>query len=119
MEGEMASLMKSLAIAATTAVALSVTPVYAQPLPQQETVELTMEQRHVIKEIILKDLKIAPQTAEVPTQIGQPVPTGVPLQPIPVEVSAKIPQIKSHSFIVKNDTVLIVDPKDNKIAAKV
>jgi hypothetical protein len=119
MEGEMASLMKSLAIAATTAVALSVTPVYAQPLPQQETVELTMEQRHVIKEIILKDLKIAPQTAEVPTQIGQPVPTGVPLQPIPVEVSAKIPQIKSHSFIVKNDTVLIIDPKDNKIAAKV
>jgi hypothetical protein len=119
MECDMASLRKSLAIAALTAVTLAILPVGAQPLPQQEKIDLTMEQRHVIKEIILKDMKIAPQTAEVPTQVGQAVPTGVPLQPIPVEVSAKIPQLKAHSFIVKDDTVLIVDPKDNKIAAKV
>jgi hypothetical protein len=101
------------------AVALAAAPVRAQTLPPQEKVELTMEQRHIIKEIILKDMKIAPQTAEVPTQVGQAVPSGVPLQPVPVEVSAKIPQLKAHSFIVKDDTVLIVDPKDNKIAAKV
>lgn len=115
----MASRTRSFAITAAAAVALSAMPVYAQMLPPQEKVDLTMEQRHIVKEIILKDLKVAPQTAEVPTQVGQAVPTGVPLQPIPVEVSAKIPQLKSHSFIVKNDAVLIVDPKDNKIAAKV
>jgi hypothetical protein len=38
---------------------------------------------------------------------------------MPVEVSAKVPQVKSHSFIVKDDKVVIVDPKDNKIAALV
>jgi hypothetical protein len=111
--------MRSLTLAAATAVALAAMPVGAQTARQQETVDLTMEQRHIIKEIILKDMKIAPQTAEVPTQVGQAVPSGVPLQPIPVEVSAKIPQLKAHSFIVKNEAVLIVDPKDNKIAAKV
>jgi hypothetical protein len=115
----MASLIKSSVIATAIALALAATPVRAQTLPPQEKVELTMEQRHIIKEIILKDMKIAPQTAEVPTQVGQAVPSGVPLQPVPVEVSAKIPQLKAHSFIVKDDTVLIVDPKDNKIAAKV
>jgi hypothetical protein len=119
MEDEMASRTRLLAIAAAAAMTLATAPVRAQTMPPQEKVDLTMEQRHIIKEIIIKDMKVAPQTAEVPTQVGQAVPTGVPLQPIPVEVSAKIPQLKAHSFIVKNDAVLIVDPKDNKIAAKV
>ena len=100
-------------------------PVEAQMPPQNQvekgadTVNLTMEQRHVIKEIILKDLKTAPQAVNAPMSVGATVPSGIPLQPIPVEVSAKIPQLKTHSFLVKNDTVIIVDPKDNKVAALV
>ncbi len=82
-------------------------------------VNLSMEQRHVIKEIILKDLKVAPVTASVPTNIGDTIPAGVPLQPIPVEVASKVPQMKTHSFIVKDDAVLIVDPNNNTIAEKV
>jgi hypothetical protein len=89
---------------------------------QPDTVHLTMEQRHIIKEIIIKDMKITEpqdQAAKVPTQVGDIVPTGIPLQPMPVEVSAKIPQLKTHSFLVKNDTIVIIDPKDNKVAALV
>jgi hypothetical protein len=85
----------------------------------QETVNLTMEQKHIIKEIIIKDLKVEPQQAGVPTEVGRTVPSGIPLQPMPVEVSAKVPQLKSHSFLVKDDKVIIIDPKDNKIAALV
>jgi len=55
----------------------------------------------------------------VPTQVGDTVPPGIPLQPIPVEVSAKVPQLKTHSFVVKGDKVVIIDPKDNKVAALV
>jgi len=55
----------------------------------------------------------------VPTKVGDTVPTGIPLQPIPVEVSAKVPQLKSHSFLIKDDKVVIIDPKDNKVAALV
>jgi membrane-bound ClpP family serine protease len=116
-------------VAVLGAVLVIAVPVEAQiPAPgsqsQQtaETVNLTMEDRHVIKEIILKDLKISPpqdQIAKVPTKVGEVVPQGIPLQPMPVEVSAKVPQVKSHSFLVKDDKVVIVDPKDNKVAALV
>jgi Protein of unknown function (DUF1236) len=111
-------------IAVTSAVLTLALPVDAQMIPNQvekgvDTVNLTMEQRHIIKEIILKDLKTAPQAVNAPMSVGATVPSGIPLQPIPVEVSAKIPQLKTHSFLVKNDTVIIVDPKDNKVAALV
>jgi hypothetical protein len=76
-----------------------------------------MEQKHIIKEIILKDLKVQSQSGNVPTGVGDTVPSGIPLQPMPVEVAAKIPQVKTHSFVVKDDKVVIVDPKDNKVAA--
>ena len=112
----------------TAAVLTLVLPVEAQVpstapvVKPADTVNLTMEQRHIIKEIIIKDMKtIEPQdqAAKVPTQVGETVPSGIPLQPIPVEVSAKIPQIKAHSFLVKDDKVVIIDPKDNKVAALV
>jgi hypothetical protein len=112
----------------TAAVLTLVLPVEAQvpstapAVKPAETINLTMEQRHVIKEIIIKDMKTAEpqdQAGKVPTQVGETVPSGIPLQPIPVEVSAKIPQIKAHSFLVKNDKVVIIDPKDNKVAALV
>jgi len=94
----------------------------AAPSQTAETVNLTMEQRHIIKEIVLKDMKIEPpqeqsQVAKVPTTVGEVVPSGIPLKPMPVEVSAKVPQVKSHSIVVKDDKILIVDPKDNRVAA--
>jgi hypothetical protein len=90
------------------------------PAPRPtETVNLTMEQRHIIREIVLKDLKTAPQTVEVNTSVGEVVPPAVLLQPVPVDVSAKVPQVRSHSFFVKDKSVIIVDPKDKRIAAVV
>jgi hypothetical protein len=92
----------------------------AAPSQSAETVNLTMEQRHIIKEIIVKEMKIDPpqeQGAKVPMTVGAVVPSGIPLKPMPVEVAAKVPQVKSHSFVVKDDKVLIIDPKDNRVAA--
>jgi len=112
-------------VAATAAILTVALPVEAQiptPNPVEQThdsVKLNMEQRHIIKEIILKELKTAPQAANAPTTVGATVPAGIALQPIPVEVSAKIPQLKTHSFLVKDDKVIIVDPKDNKVSALV
>jgi hypothetical protein len=96
-------------------------PSVAPEVKPQETVNLTMEQKHIIKEIIVKDMKTKPQdqVEKVPTKVGETVPAGIPLQPIPVEVSAKIPQIKTHSFVVRDDKVIIIDTKDNKVAALV
>jgi len=112
----------------TAAVLTLVLPVEAQVpstapvVKPADHVNLTMEQRHIIKEIIIKDMKATEpqdQAAKIPTGVGETVPSGIPLQPIPVEVSAKVPQLKSHSFLVKQDKVVIIDPKDNKVAALV
>src|ERR1700674_43004 len=79
-------------------------------------VDLTAEQRHVIKEIVLKDLNVPKTTAQVSLSVGALVPNGVNLQPFPPEIGQKVPQIKAHEFFVKDDSVVIVSPKDHTIA---
>jgi Protein of unknown function (DUF1236) len=82
--------------------------------PTQPKVNLTLEQRHVIKEIV-KDLKVRPAPAQQDISIGTEVPTAIDLQPMPADVSAKVPQIKSHLFFTKDNKVVLVEAKDRKI----
>jgi Protein of unknown function (DUF1236) len=79
-------------------------------------INLTMEQRHIIKEIVLKDLKPKKATTALPLAVGDAVPSGVEVQPFPAEISEKVPQVSSHTFFVKDDQVIVVSPKDNKIS---
>jgi hypothetical protein len=87
--------------------------------PRRETVttpklNLTLEQRHVIKEVI-KDMKVPPATTSV-HEIGDALPSDAAPQPMPADISRKVPQVKTHRFIVTAERILIVDPKDNKVA---
>jgi hypothetical protein len=74
---------------------------------------LTLEQRHTIREFV-KDMKA--DAADVKTEIGEPIPQGITPRPIPSEVGQKVPQVKSHRFFVTAQQIVIVDPKDNKVA---
>jgi hypothetical protein len=96
-------------------------PASAPVAMPEETVNLTMEQKHVIKEIIIKDMKTpaAPDAAQVDAKPGDASPQGVALQPMPVEVAAKVPQVRTHSYFVAGDKVVIVDPKDHKVSTVV
>ena len=76
---------------------------------------LTLEQRHVIKEI-MKDVKEKPPSAAAQPKIGEPVPADIKLHPMPAEVGKKVPQVKSHMFFLTVEQIVIVDPKDNHIA---
>ena len=88
-------------------------PPVAAAMPR---VNLSAEQRHVIKEIVLKDLNVSKTTAPVSLSIGAKVPSGVTLQSFPPEIGQKVPQIKAHEFFVKDESIVIVSPKDNTIA---
>jgi hypothetical protein len=90
------------------------TPAVPGAVPGPPRVNLTLEQRHVIKEII-KDLNISPAQQNVETAVGATVPATINLNPMPPVVAQKVPQVKSHLFFLKDDKVVIVDPKDNKI----
>jgi hypothetical protein len=74
---------------------------------------LTLEQRHTIKEFV-KDMKA--DAADVQAAIGEPIPPGVSPRPMPSDVSQKVPQVKSHRFFLTAQQIVIVDPKDNKVA---
>ena len=112
----MKRILITLITAAVTA-ALAV-PAYAQapsaPITTSK-VNITQEQRHIIKEII-KTLPVTSAASNVHISVGDVATPDAHAQPIPAEVAAKVPQIKSHLFFVKDGKIAIVDPKDNKIA---
>ena len=101
------------------AMLLAGAPAHAQLLTQGEVatprLKLTLEQEHVIKEFI-KDLKLDPPATAARAEVGDAVPQDTTLRPMPDELGRKVPQIKTHRFVYTPDRILIVDPKDNKVA---
>jgi hypothetical protein len=79
------------------------------------TVNLTVEQKHIVKELV-KELKVPPVAVDAPSGVGQVVPESVVAQPIPVEVAQRVPQIRSHAFFVKGDHIVLVNPKDRRVS---
>ena len=84
------------------------------PAAATQTINLTLENRHVIKEIV-KDLHVPNTAGEVSMTVGSEVPKSIVLQPMPAAIAEKVPQVKSHEFFVKNDKIALVDPKNHKI----
>jgi hypothetical protein len=54
------------------------------------------------------EVKHFAKAIEQPETIGDKVPENVELYPIPPEVAEKVPQVKSHMFFVKDDTIILV-----------
>jgi hypothetical protein len=109
------------AITAAIALMLSCAGAPAQVAPQQPQdvlaptpkLNLTLEQRHTIREFA-KDMKADAPDAKA--EVGEPIPQGITPRPMPSEVGQKVPQVKSHRFFLTAQQIVIVDPKDNKVA---
>jgi hypothetical protein len=84
--------------------------------PTPRTINLTAEQGFIIREIVLKDLHVPKAKPDAPEIIGDAVPQNIQLYPIPPEVAAKVPQVKSHLFFVKDDEIILVSPGDRHIS---
>jgi hypothetical protein len=82
--------------------------------PQPRTINLTQEQRFIIKENV-RDLALSKAAKDAPETIGDPVP--VVLHALPSEVGAKVPQVRSHMFFIKdgNNVIVLVSPTDRVI----
>jgi hypothetical protein len=86
------------------------------PVITKRTVNLNEEDRHTIREIVLKDRKVQKIPENTKVAIGEAVPQGVNLQPMPDDVTRKVPQLKNNTFFVMGEEVVIVEPKDNTVA---
>jgi Protein of unknown function (DUF1236) len=85
-----------------------------QPVLPGPKLNLTLEQRHVIKELI-KDKK-PESNSDVHAAMGDTIAQSIELYPMPSEVAEKVPQVKTHRFFIADGEIVIVDPKDNKVA---
>jgi hypothetical protein len=86
--------------------------------PASRTVNLTAEQRFILKEIVYKDLKTPKAQAGAPETIGDPVPANVELHDMTPELAEKVPQAKSHKFYVTADAIVLVSPSDQVATAR-
>jgi hypothetical protein len=84
--------------------------------PAPRTVNLTAEQRFIIKEIVLKDLNVSKAQAWAPESIGDAVPPSVVLYDMTLDLAEKVPQAQSHKFYVTADAIVIVSSSDRRIA---
>ena len=85
--------------------------------PAPRTINLTQEQRFIIRENV-KDLKLTKAQASATETIGDRVPDNIELHPMPPEIANKVPQAKSHSFFVKDgdNAIVLVSPTDRRVA---
>jgi hypothetical protein len=85
------------------------------PLPR--TVNLTQEQRFIIKENV-KDLPLPKAPSSAPETIGDIVPEDIKLYSLPPLAAKKVAQAKSHLYFVKegNNAIVLVSPNDRRVA---
>ena len=89
---------------------------YAQS-GQTPTINLTAEQRYVLKENLLKDPNVKKVPADTSIAVGSTVSANILVQPLPSAVREKVSQIQSHGFFVKGDAVILVNTQNNTIEA--
>lgn len=87
-----------------------------EPIPPR-SIQLTAEQDHVIKEIVLKDMYIeqVPRSTEI--RIGEKVPPNIELRAFPPLVAEKVPQVRPYKFFVTDNQIVVVTAQ-NIIADK-
>jgi Protein of unknown function (DUF1236) len=81
------------------------------PIPRR-SIQLTAEQDHVIKEVVLKDMHIkqVPRSTEI--RIGEKVPPHIELQTFPPLVAEKVPQVKAYKFFITENQIVVVSPQN-------
>jgi hypothetical protein len=106
---------------AGSAIAQSPTP--SQTAPQeapipQRSIKLTAEQSYIIKENVMPGGKAATtgSSANDKLEIGGKAPNGAALQDFPQIVNEKVSAVKNYKFMIADNQIVIVDPKDNTIA---
>ena len=85
------------------------------PLPR--TINLTEEQRYIIKENI-KDMTVEKAPSNAPETVGDVVPADIKLYSLPSLAANKVAQARSHMFYVKegNRAIVLVSPEDRRVA---
>jgi hypothetical protein len=80
----------------------------------EQTNRITMEQRHVTKEM-LKDEKVESAAFSGNLAVGDEVPESPHLHPIPAALSERVTHLKNYRFALHGTRIVLIDTK-NKVA---
>jgi len=106
----------SAALMRTTTRVVQSQPPAGEPVIVKRSINLTEEDRHTIREIVLKDSKVPPDTSSSKLGIGDTAPGSVVTYEFPQLATSKIAALKSHRYFIKDDTVVIVDANGGRVA---
>jgi hypothetical protein len=109
--------MKAIAISVVVILAaMKVASSQTSPPISTRTINLTVEQYHIIKENVLKNAQVESRPGLPPVKIVDHVPNEISLKTFPPDLSEKISSLSSHVFYIDKQRIVIVDPKDNSVA---
>lgn len=88
----------------------------APPAGATSKINLSLEQRHVIKENVLPDRAAAPPRSEgAVVEVGAIVPETVTIKPLPPLVAQKVPQVGSYSYFLDGERIVLVEAQTRKV----
>ena len=92
------------------------TPSHDKELLPPRSIRLTAEDNHIIKEIVLKDMRVSQVPHNNDIKIGDRIPEDIQLQNFPALIVEKVPQVKTYKFFVTQNKIVVVSPQDNVVA---
>jgi hypothetical protein len=76
---------------------------------------LSSNQRHEIWQSLSKQTAKENAPVGFKAMVGETAPGSIKLQPLPVDVSSRVPAVKSYDYAMLQNQVLIVDPSSKRI----
>ena len=87
-----------------------------EPVIVKRSINLTEEDRHTIREIVLKDSKVSPEKSSDKVEIGDKSPESITTYEFPDLATSKIGALKSQKYFIKDGAIVIVSSNDGKVA---
>ena len=87
-----------------------------EPVIVKRSINLTEEDRHTIREIVLKDSKVAPDANKQKVEIGDTVPKEVTTYEFPELATSKVAALKSQRYFIHDGAIVIVSSNDSEVA---
>lgn len=83
---------------------------------QAQDAKLTILPGHTkfVQEYVVTE-KVQPVTASIPLEIGTTVPNSIQLDPVPLGLVAKVPEVRNYEYFVAGGKVVFVEPYTRKI----
>jgi hypothetical protein len=81
---------------------------------QQSSMNLTMEHRHMLKELLPKN-DSAGGRLPLELQKGAVLPASVQVRPLPESVRQRIPQISNHGYVLSDRALGLVDVQERRV----